>query len=175
MQLKKISDDHYVVVNENWRITHSTQPLDQVNQPKGETSLGVFMMGRSKIEHLDLSYIKSLVGEVDVEKKAELCGYPESSKFYDYKEGFVDGYQECLEDNKDKKFSEEDMLSFLQFYECQDIRNYGVFKHPTMDGSHNTHNKAIQKKVLDAFISSLTQPKDTWECFFDENNNLKLK
>ena len=67
MKLKKIEQDHYVVVNENWRITHSTQPLYQVNQPKGETSLGMFMMGRSKIEHLDLSYIKSLVAEVYVE------------------------------------------------------------------------------------------------------------
>lgn len=154
MQLKKINQDHYVVVNENWRITHSTQPLDQVNQPQGETSLGMFMMGKSKVQHLDLSYIKSLVGEVDVEKIAEEWG--------DNYRSFKAGYQHCLSDNKDKRFSEEDMRKAIEMGRLK--QEYKFDGRPT-EYKYNT----------DEIISSLTQPKDTWEVEFDENNNLKLK
>lgn len=200
MQLKKLSDSHYVVVTDepiekgDWficsneihectgtyslkvtsyvqckkgpcsievckKVTHSTKPLEEYTYE--ESGEGVFGKDFFNIKSLDLSYIKSLVGEVDVEKKAEdysemkTLGDPFEEGFKIGKgQGYFDGYNECIEDNKHKRFSEEDMK---YMFECG--RNY-------------QNNAEITFKTS---LEHVTQPKDTWEVYFDSDNNLKLK
>lgn len=181
MQLKKINQGHYVVVTDepikedcyalhisplgeeeivtangecklDKKITHSTKPIEEIDR----TFMSV-TFGWNKIQKLDLSYIKSLVGEVDIEKKAKECiGWYDKNDDRDI-DTFINGYNQCLEDNKDKRFSEEDMRKVLEL---------GL--NLIVD---NVYNEEHFKKL----INSITQPKDTWEVEFDENNNLKLK
>lgn len=55
----------------------------------------------------------------------------------------------------DRKFTSEDLFKFVEFYSSVNMRDYGYYQQPTMDGSHKEHNKAIDNKMLDAFIQSL--------------------
>lgn len=74
---------------------------------------------------LNLQQIHSLIGIVDVVKKAEnvdksQCSHfkreHSTTQFYiDVKDGYILGYNECLEDNKDKKWTDKDMrVLYLQ-------------------------------------------------------------
>ena len=47
----------------------------------------------------------------EVEKMAELNGHPESSQFYDYKEGFIDGF---LEAKEKYKWTDEDVIKIVE-------------------------------------------------------------
>lgn len=91
---------------------------------------------------LDLEYIKNLVGEVDVEEKAE-----ELTKHLTFpnerKEGIIIGYNQALEDNKDKKYTEEDLRKAMGF------------------GYDMCHQKRLDKWGFENFIKSL-QPKTEW-------------
>lgn len=86
--------------------------------------------------------IKSLVGEVDVEKKAR--DYSNEIPYSDFDEGkiygkhigFIDGYNTCLGDNKDKRFSLKDLQ-----WAIHEARY------------HHEHS-------VEEIIQSLTQPKD---------------
>ena len=167
--LIKITDDHYIVVDDSEikedcyalhegplgereivtangqckldkKITHSTQPNK----------------GMENVTFISPREVKELIGEVDVEKKAELNGHPESSQFYSYREGFIDGYNEALEDNKDKKYTEEDMINWTM---CM-ISQY-------VQGNTNIWNKDLLRK-------SLPTPKTQWEVTFDEQGKLRL-
>lgn len=95
---------------------------------------------------LDLEYIKNLVGEVDVEEKAE-----ELTKHLTFpnerKEGIIIGYNQALEDNKDKKYTEEDL---------QNAWKIGYRGEPIEELTH------------------CFQPKTEWEVEFDSNGKLKL-
>ena len=69
------------------------------------------------IAHLPLNNSPILEGvdllpqiEDDVERLAELNGSPDSSGFYDYKEGFVDGYYEAKEKYK---YTKEDLIKVI--------------------------------------------------------------
>lgn len=178
MQLKKLSDTHYVVVTDEQinfndyylsclsnrvlqrtekmdivevndkKITHSTQPLEYV--------MGHDSKGWVSINPIDLSYIKSLVGEVDVDKKAQEFvleevreGHPDYKFSPIYESFWVEGYKECLEDNKHKRFT------------MQDLQNAWIIGYRG-DSLYELHEY-------------FEQPKDTWEVYFDTNNNLKLK
>jgi hypothetical protein len=108
------------------------------------------------IAHLPLNNSLILEGvdllpplEDDVEKLAELNGSPDSSGFYDYKEGFVDGYYEAKEKYK---YTEEDILI---------IRNKLVSMLPTGDVSAWDMIMAASNytKWFDEYIQSLQQPK----------------
>lgn len=49
--------------------------------------------------------------EDDVDKLAELNGQPESSQFYDYKEGFIDGF---LKAKEKYKWTYEDVINIIE-------------------------------------------------------------
>ena len=127
MKLIKLSAEHYIIVDEKQsnvtgyfydktipginytgdsigsdpeclQITHSTQPEK----------------GMDNVTFISLSEVKELLGEVDVEKKAEL-NYPSDDDIWTQEQALVrrlaykNGYNQALEDNKDRKYTEEDM------------------------------------------------------------------
>lgn len=133
MKIIKINTDHYVVVDDSeikegdwllditdntiWdchkdmpnslfpeckKITHSTQPLEY-----DEDNTYTY----DKVKYIPLSYIKELIGEVDVEKKArEEGGYDVFRDRIIYSHG----YNQALEDNKEKKYTEEDIVKAIE-------------------------------------------------------------
>ena len=178
-KLIKINENHYLVVDDSeingsdWvfnekseeiykitiidevvyyekKITHSTQPLE------GEFS-SIIYKGYNQIS---LQEVKELIGEVDVEKKAE-TKYPKSefwvgsnpSRLYDEnakdRRCFLEGYNQALEDNKEKKYTDEDIRKAFRLF----------FKNNMSE--------------VDEIIQSL-QPKTEWEVEFIDGK-LKLK
>lgn len=123
MTLIRLEDYHFVIVNddeikiddivlENYvdgsiGLEH-IQTLNDIHPTlqKKVTHSSIPIVGISLVEK---SEVKELIGEVDIEKRAELNGHPESSQFYSYKEGFVDGYREAIEDSKDRKYTKSDI------------------------------------------------------------------
>jgi hypothetical protein len=179
MLMKKLSEEHYIVMGDSEikvgdivaeklltgkyelftihtlndidrqtqkKITHSTQP----------ESLGMGWM--QSVQPLFLSEVKELLGEVDVEEKADLWSidinevHPADS--YIAKKGYMKGYKESLEDNKERKYTEEDMRK--AYYQG----------HKSGLGSDNG-------LTFEHTIQSL-QPKTEWEVEMVEGK-LKLK
>jgi len=177
MKLIKISDDHYVVVDDEpieegdyctthlnvidvgkihnsytifnpqnkehldmvkccKKITHSTQPLEVKI-----TDEGIHLPDWSKIKALSPRVVKELIGEVDVEKRVSSFFPSDCRDLSVYKFG-LDMYNQCLEDNKDKKYTEEDMK---YMFECG--RNY-------------QNNAEVTFKMS---MGYLQQPKTEWE------------
>lgn len=130
MKLIKINEEHYVIVDDtkinvgDWitdkyrvwkwnddcsllgrkKITHSTQPLN--DKPH-----------YADYKMLFLSAVKELIGVVDVEKKVEIL-YPSAfsgiwNNENDKKEHWIKGYNQALEDNKDKKYTIEDVINIV--------------------------------------------------------------
>jgi hypothetical protein len=95
------------------KITHSTQP----------ESLGMGWM--QSVQPLFLSEVKELLGVVDVEKRGEKK-YPKSefwvgsgpSRLYDEnakeRRTYIEGYNQALEDNKERKYTEEDIIKMIE-------------------------------------------------------------
>lgn len=164
MKLKKINKEHYVVVDETiqpvngyyydflinkikstngaeygeashcWQITHSTK---------------VAIEDYWNVIELPLSEVKELIGVVDVEKKAHAAaGYPKNEG--DREKFYIKGYTQALEDNKDKKYTEEDLRK--AFFNGGNMKEIEEFN---------------------SFIQSL-QPKTEWEVEFI-NGKLTLK
>ena len=174
MILKKITDDHYVMVDDSEikedcyalhegplgereivtangqckldkKITHSTIP-------KG-------MMLMEGVKRLSLQEVKELIGEVDVEKKAE-TKYPKSefwvgsnpSRLYDEnakdRRCFLEGYNQALEDNKEKKWTDEDVIRIVE--------------------------KSRETGLTAEYLILLKQPITEWEVEFDEQGKLRL-
>ena len=123
MKLIKINEEYYVVKNNDGVITHSTQPLEIIYTP------GLTMtnppIGFINIMELSLEEVKELIGEVDVEKmakenyveplnkqgekRAQLVGNGGLFGFNKFKKAFKKGYNQAIEDNKEKKYTKEDM------------------------------------------------------------------
>jgi hypothetical protein len=134
MKLIKINTDHYIIVDDSeikegdwyiddtksirqsitsdqsyWskrkeykKITHSTQPLEWFGG-----------------EIIFLSEVKELIGEGDVEKKAEKfigCKYDDIEDSIDQigYDSFIRGYNQAIEDNKEKKYTEEDLRKMFE-------------------------------------------------------------
>ena len=111
-----------------------------------------------RINPLSLSEVKKLIGEVDVEKnmryerKVQNPYSSDSLLHTGFNKGFELGYTQALEDNKDKKYTLEDMKCMFQ---CG--RNY-------------QNNAEITFKVSMEYL----QPKTQWEVTFDEQGKLRL-
>lgn len=151
------------------KITHSTEPLDIK-----VTDDGIYLPDWSKIKALSPRTVKELIGEVDVEKKAfEL--YESLNKEYfsggqkaqlpqtnrerqSVCDGFIIGYNQALEDNKEKKYTEEDIHKAL---------SWGY--HAAKDESKGISSSGYGTR----FIQSL-QPKTEWEVEIIDGK-LKLK
>jgi len=177
MKLIKLSEEHYIIVDDSeikegdWigfpnlkkfvpvqylggdltggekKITHSTQPLEWFGG-----------------EIIFLSEVKELLGVVDVEKKARNWSTRQTTRSTDYWRSmvstYVEAYNECLEDNKEKKYTEEDLITFgirvtSEAFSIIDGKGY------------------VDMKKFDKILQCI-QPKTEWEVeFIDEK--LKLK
>ena len=143
--------DEYESTQEHWwKVMSSTYPLEGVSQ-------------------LNLSEIKSLIGEVDVE---ELTQKMVEKVFENYLENnhpylatsislcedfYKEGYNQCLEDNKDRKYTEEDLKVAWELG-----NDWGSAYSKVLPEALDVQNK---------FIQSL-QPKSEWDV---EVINGKLK
>lgn len=198
MKLIKINTDHYVVVDDseikegdyflsgNNNILHYAKgytPEDTndrgLNCKKithSTTTANLDVYGQTPIG-LSLSEVKELIGEVDVEDKAKeeypsIIGTTQTGIGYDMnsreKEAYKKGYNQALEDNKEKKYTEEDLGLFLEY-----VRD----NYTGMGAPHLVHNKGGQRKtkaIVQDYIQSL-QPKTEWEVQINFDGKLKLK
>ena len=149
MKLIKINEDHYVVKNNDGVITHSTQPFEIIYTP------GLTMtnppIGFINIMELSLEKVKELIGEIDVEKKAHNWSTRQTTRSTDYWRSmvstYVDAYIHALEDNKEKKYTEEDMRKAW---------NAAYIDAMSID------EETYKPLFFEDFIESL-QPKTEWE------------
>jgi hypothetical protein len=197
MKLIKITDEHYIVVDDSeikegewvfnyfensikqfgkffaddwFKITHSTQPLGSFEEfykkhpykptrSFTEEDWYSSMLEEYQESQLSLSEVKELIGEVDVEKTVEYDWmlHTEGSIVVtdknDWKSGFHHGYDQALEDNKEKKYTEEDLRKALSQAFMASHEDYQI--------------------TSDEIIKSL-QYKTEWEVKFDEQGKLKL-
>ena len=169
MKLIKINTDHYIVVDNSldfsetdyyWddkqkeirtgsnnhvtggykiKITHSTRP----------ESLGMGWM--QSVLPLLLSEVKELIGEVDVFTVVEQWSKSKEKFVYQYwnKPSFIEGYNQALEDNKNKKYTEAQLIWAIQ-------EAYGHGQNDEFDGV----NKAEKSIIV---ITNYLHPKTEWE------------
>lgn len=144
--MKKLSEDHYIVVDNSEikigdivaeklltgkyelftihtlndidkstqkKITHSTQP----------ESLGMGWM--QSVQPLLLSGVKEVLGIVDVEKTAHNWSTRQTTRSTDYWRSmvstYVEAYNQALEDNKEKKYTEEDLMKFYKYVKTHTV------------------------------------------------------
>lgn len=128
------------------KVTHSTEPLDKT----------LFFTDRIwGCEKLSLGDVKEIIGDYDNSTKfrrsVKNTRYEMLSASSEVGDGVILGYNKCLEDNKDKKFTEEDMVLF-----ATEVILYGK----------------LGKLDIDKLISSYCQPKTMWEVEFDKDGKL---
>lgn len=148
-------------------ITHSTQPFNCNCSNKGyrlDTNCAERNHCFDKIQYLSLQEVKELIGDVDVEKKAEISSEIQEGTYtpqhkITYKHGYQDGYNQALEDNKEKKYTEEDLRKAIEFGRGQILDNISI---------------GIIHEQTDNFIQSLPTPKTQWEVTFDKQGKLRL-
>ena len=164
MKLIKLSADHYIIMDDYGVDIYSTQTVDNTD-----------------IQPLSLSEVKELLGEVDVEKKAEkkypiimrtktkIGGgtYDTDVNFSD-RYSYMQGYNQALKDNKDRVYTEEDMRKMFAL---------------TLENAPSTesHTRMISDReyrhfVMDTLYNRLilrSQPKTQWDVQFVDGK-LKL-
>lgn len=151
------------------KVTHSTQPIEPIVIDVTPIGTPIENYVYDKVKPISLSEVRELTEQMDVEKKTDEKYHEQAKSFEDdiepsfnyyiyLKVGFIDGYNQCLEDNKDKKYTEEDMINahFIGWIDRGEISN---IQYP---------------KARNLFIQSI-QPKTEWEVEYDENGKLKLK
>ena len=181
MKLIKLKNDHYIIVDDSeikegdwyyWEITKTIQiaKLDSLNRlPKNSdgskkithstepldvkiTDEGIHLPDWSKVKALSPRVVKELIGEVDIwQKFKEIDGSCQKGEYEHWL--FESGYNQAIEDNKEKKYTEED-LKYM--FECG--RNY-------------QNNAEITFRVS---MEYLQQSKTEWEVEFIDGK-LKLK
>lgn len=140
------------------KIMRSTQPIEYEVVDVTPTGDAITDCVYRKIQSLSLSEVKELLGVVDVEKKALEINPVELDEDWDknkqYRDEWISGYNQALEDNKERKYTEEDMRK--AYYQG----------HKSGLGSENglTFEHTIQSLL----------PKTEWEVEFVEGK-LKLK
>ena len=97
-------------------ILRKQEPLEDVEVDKHVPRMPIY----DKIQQLSLSEVKELLGEVDVKKKAknhldeqhnnEDIAHPE---LYDAYNSYLKGYNQALECNKDKKWTDADVIHIV--------------------------------------------------------------
>lgn len=113
------------------KITHSTQPIEySYNSISGgfnmkQVSSDIELV-YDKIQQLSLSEVKKIISNTDVIKrkdeylkkvKEEVKDYEQHDRIYILGSSdlaFTEGYNQALEDNKDRQYTEEDVLMLLQ-------------------------------------------------------------
>lgn len=140
------------------KITHSTQPLQ--SRPHW-ANYGI----------ITVQEVKELLGEVDVEKKAHsmimnyLTDNNSSGDFNkstigadDNKNWFIKGYNQCLEDNKEKKYTEKDIRKAIEMARER-------ITHPDWDYIYEDDNEIIQA----------LQSKTEWDVTIDGELKLTIE
>jgi hypothetical protein len=142
----------------NKKVTHSTKPIEEpyINDNRKE-----FIY----IEPLDLSYIKELVREMDVKKGVDRATkntrFDMLSYSSDAKQGVIMGYKQALEDNKEKRFTEADMINCYK----------KAFSEGTCFGASPIGYKYMTSmEYIESFQKEVTE----WDVYWD-NEQLKLK
>jgi len=134
------------------KITHSTQPIESiVTSVENDEPFVEYMF--SKIKEYPLFVAKEIAGGVDVNEKAYKyaidyrCPATNDQEYckHDIISAYNNGYSQALEDNKDKKYTDEDMLNAL----------YSMW-YKAKDGDFNI------KEAVKASIDYV-QPKTEWE------------
>lgn len=100
------------------------------------------------INPLNLFEVKELIGEVDVEQKA--CKYNPVNKLDAefIRAAYIEGYNQSLDDNKEKKYTEEDVIRIVE--------------------------KSRETGLTAEYLLLSLQPKTEWEVEFVDGK-LKLK
>lgn len=149
----KISKSSDIPVRELWKkITHSTQPLTFLDA----TGISTSNLKPSFVtaQEYPLSLAKEIAGEVDMEKLAE-SQYP--IELWSEEESLVgrvaynNGYNQCLEDNKDKKYTDEDIRKAIFLYSAWIV-----------GGAPSLRIAESPEQRVDQIIQSL-QPLTEWE------------
>jgi hypothetical protein len=101
---------------------------------------------------------------IDVKDKASLWALCNADKTMEtnsaLNRGFIGGYNQCLEDNKEKKYTDEQLKQAL------DKAFMNGFSHA------KNFNKQINASTYE--IMQSLQPKTEWEVEIDDNGDLKI-
>ena len=173
MKLIKINDSHFVIVNSDGiKMRNSVYSIEgsiligkydkTIPNLFFETKILFSTQPLEGVLPLDLSEVKELIGEIDVEKLCKKEGY---DTILGVGHIWIEGYNQCLEDNKEKKYTNEDMLT---------IRNQLVTMLPVGNVAAWDMIQAVSKytKWFDEYVESL-QPKTEWNVDFVDGK-LKL-
>lgn len=120
------------------KITHSTPNVGGFS--------ALLIAGVKELSHQE---VKELIGEVDVEKIAEHhigSGY---SSYELVKSAFIAGYNQSLEDNKEKKYTEEDMKECVMSI-LRDLNTHNEIDKPVnfvWTDSFKKHIQTLQLKT----------------------------
>ena len=141
------------------KITRSTQPMG--------TQIDGVNCWTSELMPLSLSEVKELLGVVDIEKKVlEYNRKKFVSEFNPKKDqfaaGIIVGWKQALEDNKEKKYTEEDMRKAMVLYSAW-----------ITGGAPSLRVAETAEQRIEQIIKSL-QYKTEWEVEFIDGK-LKLK
>ena len=133
------------------KITHSTQPLESYIRADGK-EIKVFVT----IREIYLSEVEEVINCHSVDTKASEWIDKNSHKWSNNTDevgdnygSFMEGYNQCLRDNADKKYTEEDVLKAIKL--SKEDRCY--------------NREALFKQLA---------PQTIWEVTFDEQGDLKL-
>jgi len=198
MKLIKINTDHYIIVDDSeiregdyfysirnliekaiinysirehiGKITHSTQPL----------GIG----WQQEVIELTLSEVKELLGEVDIEKKVvelynnfKLKPFEAIYPLEGATKRFVENvYNQALEDNKKKKYTEEDLRKIIEWLNKNYSKVEDELAKPYQDKGEDLYDgffKDAYEEALKRAINSI-QPKTEWEVEIVDGK-LKLK
>ena len=151
-KLIKLNSENYTIVDDYGETTYSTD------------------ISNNNVYYISLEEVKELLGEVDVEKKAYIFrrNYQDSFEFMNdcimndaihRQIGYEAGYNQAIEDNKENKYTEEDLRKAFEF---------------GLDFENGRILLPKNKSIWQGFIQSI-QPKQEWEVFFDEQGKLKIK
>jgi hypothetical protein len=143
--------DYWAARKDYYIITHSTQPLESI----------VTEDSFKNYEYMSIKEVQELIGEVDAEKKAkeEYKDNLHNPFFTAAPMGYVKGYNQALEDNKEKKYTKEDMINAFR-----EGTNAGALHERLCDYDNGDYEDAEQysEQYEESFIQSL-QSKTEWE------------
>jgi len=141
----------------------------------------------NELYYISLQEVKELIGEVDVEKKSEIIAKSlhDKSKHDDWsiydqlvhedKELIKLGYNQALEDNKEKKYTEADLRKAINM--ARDIKDdsaHDVFTAEDVSGCTEVCTYGWRNRYKDEEIIQSLQPKTEWEVQINFDGKLEL-
>ena len=131
MKLIKLLSDHYIIVDdseikEGDIFLHPDNVIERASRDLDGRGIYKIIASTNKLNSvifLNLSEVKQLLGEVDVRKKSdEYSKYETPDLDNDYLigvsegqiDGYTAGYNQALEDNKERKYTEKDVIAIVE-------------------------------------------------------------